>query len=392
MHANRPVPYRLSAAEHESSDSCRSRLLDRLHAGSYDARRVDRGLVVLALRRTLSLGVVTGFVVLASLLGTREWAAGVTRLEGAEFERGLARGGVWLGLFVVVLVVVLGRAAGLVGRWRAGEADWLAPRAISRTGAALSSWAGVTLGGVVLLAVTAFAAELAAGGAPTSFASMGSLEGRDVERLSEGRVVRFVVDDPRAPTGSRFELELGLRLDSGVSSDVALRARRVGDAQHAEARARIGAATARVELDVPPGVGAVAVELERLGEGALLVLAPRVRVWAPVTSEAMASLRLFVIASLALASLAALVLGLAAWTRPAIGAALVATAVLAVTLSGQDATAFAPGSALPEAFTVVQTGRVPAGAGVAEWLGALGVAAVGLGLAARGQSPWRRGA
>lgn len=362
---------------------------------------MDRGLVWLALRRTLSPGVLGLFVLLALVLVRRDWAGETARLaaDGAGvLERGLARAGVWLGLSVVVAAACLGRAAGSVGRWRAGEADWLAPRALSRTGAVLSTWMGIVLAGLALLLATAICAELAARGAPPSFASGGAFEGRGVQRLDGGARVRLELEDPGVRgSGARLALELGLRLDSGVESELALRVRRLESAPGAqpgpwnEVRRHLGAA-ARVEVELPPGSGPLEIELERLGAGALLALAPRAELWLPVASEAVGSARLAFQGGIALAALTALVLGLAAWTRPAIGAALLAALALAVLLSGAGPLALAPGSGWPAALDVLQQGRVPRGQGPLELAGAVLVACLGLGLAAWGCSPWRRAA
>lgn len=357
------------------------------------ARGVERGLIWLALRRTLSPGVLAIFALLAAALVRREWAGDAARLAATDadaLERGLARAGVWLGLLPVALAATLGRAAGLVGRWRAGEANWLAPRALPRGGAVLSMWLGVVLAGLALLLAAACCAELAAGGAPPTHASGGLLEGRGVARLDGGRRVRFELEDPRAPTGARLSFELGLRLDSGVAGELALRARRAGaPGSLRELRRSLGSA-ARLELEVPPGRGPVEIELERLGDGALFVLAPRAELWLPAASEALGSVGLWARAGIALAVLAAAVLGLAAWTRPALGVALAGSLALALWLSGAGPSPLAPGSDLGPALAAVQAGRVPGGMDAMGLIWAVLVAATGLLLAIAGHSPWGR--
>lgn len=351
--------------------------------------------MALAARRTAAPGVLVLFALAALVLVRRDWAGEVALLEAADgtaLERGFSRAGVWLGLTLIALLAGVGQAAALVGRWRAGESDWLAPRRASRPAGIASSWAGVVLAGGAILAATGVLAEWAAGGAPPTWRDGGSLLGRDVTRSAGGARVGFHLPDPRAREGARLAFDLGLRFDSGVSSELLLRVRRAeGPGPWIELARRLGTA-ASLELDVPAGSGELEVEIERLGEGALIVLAPRARLWTPARAESRASLALLAHATLALAALSALALGFSSWTRPALGLALLLALMMGFLLSGAEPTPLAPGSSLPASLATVQAGRVPPAPGLAECAGALLSILVGLGLANSGHSPWRRGA
>jgi len=328
------------------------------------------GLVVLAARRTLPPWLLFG---LGLWLFLAARTSGGEPLVGGEPEalaalRALIRQDVWSGLFLAA--PLLFHQAARLGRPEAGA--WLMPSPSAPLARAAALVAGCGLACALAAALAAAAAELAVpeGGAAWRRA-----------RLAPNPTAVLTDSEPSVPWSIDVaERDASLRLWTtvalGSGPAVTARFRVTAGGSERTLERRIAGRTALV-LPVPPGPHALT--LERVDDGALLVLPPQaLEVLVPVASERRAAPCLFGHAFLALATGCALAFGLARRLRPALAAALVlALALLA-------ARASLPLAAWPAAWSELGRGLVPDGPGARAGAASALLTGLGLLLQARG--------
>ncbi|HEX6883059.1 MAG TPA: hypothetical protein VF530_06735 [Planctomycetota bacterium] len=329
-----------------------------------------RGLSLLAARRTLPPWLLLGLG-LWLLLAAR--ASGGEPLLAGEPEalaalRALARQDVWSGLFVAAPLLL--HQAARLGRPEAGA--WLMPSPSAPLARAAALAAGCALACALAAALTACAAELAVPEtAPAWRRARMAASPTAVLTDSEPSVLWSI-----AVTERDASLRLWTTVAIGSGPAVTARLRTAASGDERSLTRRIAGRTPLL-LPVPPGTHTL--ELERVGDGALLVLPPdALEVLAPVASERSAAPRLFAHAFLALATGCALAFGLARRLRPALASTLVLALALLV------ARAPLPLPAWPAAWSELGRGLVPDGPGAAAAATSALLAGLGLLLQARG--------
>ncbi len=406
-------------------------------------RIVDRGLVLLALRRSLAPGVVAWTIcVLAFTLFAGSGSHG-TPPSGTSLDEtlpygsldlvaaGLARESVWYAFVLGVVPLLVVRCVSSVVPWRImpdaagrrgasqvaasrhGDAPWLATRAVSNATIATSTWLGAAIACVVLTVVFAVAAGIRGGSAPTPVAA-GTLDGPKARWAATGSPLawhaelpsgRFAGDMNTATntatnTGLTARIELGLGAGTGAAAEVELRARR--GAATTAATTRIGN-RGSIEVALPPGIGGVDFELACKGQDTrVCVLSDSVELWSlPSANDSAPHPAATHAADLAL--LARFVLALCAWLALAIGVSRFvspATAALAVLAAwvphwwaeaGPSAfsSRWLPGVDLFDALSIVGDGRAPACPPLTSVAGTLVVVVISIVLACIGLRSWR---
>jgi hypothetical protein len=395
-------------------------------------RLVDRGLVALALRRSLSLGVVAwaaALLVFTWLSGSAPdaQASDAARLAdqgGSAVAAGLAREGIWLVFVLGIIPLLVLRTAASVAPWRIatqtgagggrgashaaaarhGDAPWLATRAVSNATIAVSTWLGATLACLALVSLFAVAVDFRGGTSPTPVAA-GTLDGPTERWAASGSSLAWHAELPAgfASRSTTVSIELGLGAGAGAATQVRLRARRQPDGvttqvdrmppSETAATTRIGN-RGTIEVALPPGRGGVDFELACLGENArICVLSERVELWSRDAGSHAATLSIAIRLALATCAWLALALGLS----PFLSSATAAFAVLAAWIprwwSDAGPSAFPsrclPGADLFDALSVVGDGRAPAWPGIASYAGTVAVVGLGLVLAWAGLRRWR---
>lgn len=354
---------------------------------------VNLSLLLLALRRALHPALIAATLLVAAAAARSERASGWTGgWSETGAAAGVARAGVWTLGALLLAPALLAVAAHASGRWRGGEAEWLAPRALGPGAVLVSTWLGGLLGALALALAPLVAGELAAGGAAPAWRAAGELALRSPEPLEDGAGLRWRLADPRAPAGSRVRFELQLSGGQGPAADVRARARRLRGGEEVGERSveRRLARAGTLDLSLPPGPGELELSLARIGDGATLALQrPAVRLLVPAGGPGMAGAVLLAHLLLALGAGTALALALGRWMGPGTAAGVLLGGWAAATLAPSGAPAALPGLSLPAALRELRAGFVPAAPSLAAWLGALGAAALGLGLARLGLRNWR---
>ena len=368
------------------------------------------GLCRLALRRGLPPVLLVLFLALAGMLVAREplraaeaLPLGPERLAAAE--RALARHAT-LALLGGLALTWTSACAALAGaRWRAGELEWLAPRAASRAGVVVATWLGTWLAGCALIAGAVVAAELAAGGGPPTLTPLAELGGPRVLLLPGASEARWEVELPARTavsvsrlSGSRVRARIAPTYGGGRAADVRFvlaRATHTGGGEpngvSEEVTARIAAPTALL-LPLPTGTGPLVATLERRGGTAALVLERGgLRLLSPSPSERLGSLSAALTLALAAGALAGLSMGLASWMRPGIALLLVSALLLALYVHG-GALGWSADLGLGRALELVREGLVPRAPLGGAVLGAALTVALGLALTAAGRASGERGA
>lgn len=344
-------------------------------------------LFALAFRRSLPPGLLVFALAVLLLAGGVQTSAGIEALgvTSEDAARGLARQGVWIGASLLLLPVLVFRAAGTVAAWRRGEIDWLAASAAGRATLLASTWSGTALGGTLLIAAIGLAAELTTGA--------GSATARLVERRA---VPRVLLDQSGARTPWTYEdlpaageVRVNVFLvTGGPSADVRMTVERAaGERQRTEVLARVAGRT-ELRAPIPDGDGPVEVALERVGAGAVVALDPRgLDVLATSAREWHASVALFVSGGLALAAWLALGLGLGAWISSPSAAAVVASVTLLTWSRGIPGL---PWSHLPDSFGLVGQRLVPATSLATAAPATLALVLAGLAIGCAGLRTWRQ--
>ena len=333
-------------------------------------------LVALALRRALPPWFLVGLVALLALAARA--SAGAPLVAPAEPEaaalRALARQNVWSVLLALAPLQLYLAARLGVGGARA----WLAPTPARAATLSFALAAGAGLAALATALVAALAGELATDAGPRAWRRAALLDCPRTVLRDEAASVRWSVPAP-AP-GERLRLWVTVALGAGPTATARFTAHAGERAVAVETRA---AGRTLLELDAPSGGGALELELERVGAGALLVLGPEaLELLAPAPSERLDGLWLGARVALALGAGGVLALALASVLRPALAAAL----VLALGLAAGSlplARAWVPGADLPQVWAALERGLVPEPAPLRAFAGALLVAALGVCLHAR---------
>ncbi len=331
----------------------------------------------------LALGVAWWTQPVASALLAEQGASAGALLAQAHWE--------WAGLLLAPGVALQGGA--LIGRWRSGEGDWLAPR-IGQAWTLAACAAGISAGACLLALAPAVAGWVSSG--PASLLRRAHGHSFDGARIIEpGASLNLVVT-----AGD---------LDSISSARVRL-ARGPGAARIREARVaavRADAASERtlsletptwVELEVTGGAGNLVIGLRNEGEGGLLVPSGiSVEAFAPPAQGPLAGLAAgwdpWLRCTRALAVIAALAIGFGSW----MGAGMAASCTL-VLAGGLQLVAgphvhgpwggLLPWSDLPGSISLLGEGRLAETIGPWPWVGAAAWIAAGLLLARAGLRGW----
>lgn len=294
----------------------------------------------------------------------------------------------WTLALVLGVPFFVARAAWTFARWRRGELDFLAPRAAAPAFVALSSWCGIVAAFAVLGGAATLASEGGVRDAP-SFRAAGELALADGAWITGTRTWSTRVDLPEQPHGTRIAVALVLGAGGGPAAEVVFDATRADTRARHTASARVGMRGA-LEVEVPPGTGALELALHVTDPNARVYLAPqRARLWSPVAGTRGASFALFARLVLCGAAASALALGLGAFMAPSIASALVLALWLVPDVVGADP-AWIPARDLFDALDVAARGRVPAAPPLVALVGTFAIAALALAPCATSRAAWRR--
>jgi hypothetical protein len=353
---------------------------------------VNAALARLALRRALPGGAWLAGVAAAALVARAAWQpdALVAQALGAEGDAAaLARAGAWTALLALYGAWLVGAAAALPARWRAGEVQWLARATAPTFARALSAWLGLAAAGALALGAIAVAGELAARRGPERPAHelVARFEAPDAALAPGAAPLRVALDLGDARAGDRLRVRLA---DLGGGPTARVRAALEGSGAHAEAL--LGAA-GQLELELSPTPQPGLLTLEHLeGEAVLVVAAGGIEIVRPLGTPAAPARRVAARAALALAAWLALALGLGAWMAPALAWLLSAGAALVCATSPGPWLRVLPLARLPEALGRLGQGTTGPWPGADEVAAAVGLTLAGLGLAAAGLRRWRSAA
>jgi hypothetical protein len=290
----------------------------------------------------------------------------------------------WGTALLVFWPIALLRAAGLVGRWRTGELDWLAPRVRGLGRALIASWSGGLAAMLIGVALVGVLAEATSGPGP-ALRDRGWFVGTEVEAGAASDARQWTVELPRTEAGAQLAVEVLVRGYRGPAVDAGLVVRRGG--HETKWQGRLGRAR-EVLVDLPPGEGTTELTLERRSDGAaLLIERPGAQLYSPAGRLA-GAWQIFARVALAAALSLALAIGFGAWVSTA--SAVLACAVLWIGVWLGDAPWSLPGEDLFRVLDALGRGRaaghVTLGSLVVTALGVL----AGIGLARFGLARQRR--
>ena len=341
-----------------------------------------------------------GSVALPTLvfLGVAAWGAGrdLAPLESvpstALARAGLWRERLWTTALAFTFSLALLQAAGVSWRWRAGEADWLGSRPISRTAACATAWIAITGVGIACLGLAGglVEARYGAGGPTWRFAGRSELSSPARVAAAESKRLELPFD-PTEALGGRLRMRAAVAVGGGRTAEVDLKVL-AGGAESVES-SRFETRT-WIEVSLPEG-RAERLEVELVNHGPADVVVfddPGVEVWVPVSSAGAASRALLSRSALALAAGCALAIALGCWISRVSAALLVVALWLAVMLasgSGRLFPAWIPGVDLPRAVAIAGEGRVPAVTSFRPLLGGAALVLAAWGLACAGLRSWR---
>lgn len=349
-------------------------------------------LFLLHLRRGLQPWLILAASALAALVlagdAPREWL-------GEELQPGAwCRRELWAALLLLLWPAALYRASTLIGRWRTGELDWLGTRARSLGIALTTSWLGICAAFLAAVCVVALVAETACG-TGAAFVDEGWFEGEVIAQAAPEGARQWAVVLPATTDGARIAVPILLRGYGGATVEAGLQVRRgplpAGTAEDADNVTRWTGTLGRaheLELALPAGDGLVTITLERLSDGAaLLVEQPGARLLTPARRGA-DTLGILIRIALAAALSCALAIGCGAWVSPPSAALAVLTLWTAAWLG--DGAWSLPGADLFQLLDDMGRGRAAAAPGTAVWATGLFGSALGLGLGRLGLARQRR--
>jgi hypothetical protein len=330
-------------------------------------------------------------VLVAAVFLASTWRPAQIELEalGARSAgSALARSGLWMALLATLAPILIARAALVLPQWRRGEVDWLLAAKRSRADLVLSTFLGLAAAAALFALFVAATAEIGAGRAGAGRA-LSTRFATPSQMLEDGRLVRRITLD-RLPAGAVLRARLRF-LGGAPAADVRFSARSTGSgAPLSSVESRISA-TGVLELALPAIGGPVELELERIGESALVALQENgIEIAVPTRSARSASLRVAARAWIALCAAMAIGMGLGGWLSG--GAA--ATAALA--LAWVSLLAAAPGggrwpaAALSDAIELAGEGLAAPWPAARSLALAAAIIAGSLALATSGLVHWRR--
>ncbi len=291
---------------------------------------------------------------------------------------GVERHRVWMAGLLVGAPMLIGRAVSFAHKLVNSEADWHASRAASRLAIIASAWTGAALAAVSWASLIGLAAEL--GASATERTPLQPAEPALLSPLSSEQegVVAFDVQAPIDDDVTTLRIPVGLIATGGPSATLKTRFTRSQGGEHIEEELLI--ATRRpIEAQLPPGAGALRLELERVGEGAhVLISGERAEWWRPAGSALMASLMLCLIVCMISAATLAAALGLGAWMRPTAAGGLLFAVSIALWFS--DGALGGWGDVMEQ----LANGDAPAAPSLRETGGALTTILIGVTLACAG--------
>lgn len=286
-------------------------------------------LIYLAFRRTLWPALLLGALAVTWVLWSAH-AGGASELSSFSRSPGVLRHSVWMTGLLVAGPLLIANAARMGHRLARGDAAWCASRPSSRLSILTSSWTGSSLAACAWVLLVAVAAELGAGpGEQSGLQPVGSAALVAVEAGRTG-VVTWQLQAPEHEDASVLRVPVGLIAVEGPAAKVRARLARAEGGPFTEEELLI--ATKRpIELSLPEGDGPLSLELERLGEGAL-VLVPSTRAgwWRTAPNSSTASLLLVYMGVLFACVLLAWAMSLGVWMRPAATTALLLSVVVAL--------------------------------------------------------------
>jgi len=289
-------------------------------------------LIKLSFRRSLWPALLIGGVALLWVLWSAH-AGEASELAGRSRAPGVLRYSVWMTGLLVVGPLLINSAARAGHRLARRDAAWCVVRPASRLSLFTSSWAGASLAACALVLLVAFTAELSAGEhEERALQPVGSTTLALIQSEQAG-VVTWQLDANAAGDADVLRVPVGLVTVGGPAATVRVRLARLTGDSFTERELQI--ATKRpIEVDVPRGSGALALELEQLGEGALvLVPSERAEWWRVAEEPAEASLLLSYQAGLLACAVLAWAMSLGVWLRPATATALTLSVLLPLWVS-----------------------------------------------------------
>ncbi len=292
-------------------------------------------LISLAFRRTLWPALLLGGLAVAWVLWSAR-AGGASELADWSHAPGVLRYSVWMTGLLVAGPLLIANAARVGHRLARSDALWCASRPTSRLSILASSWAGSALAACAWVLLLAGSAELGAGPDEASaLQPVGSaaLVAAESERAG---VVTWQLQAPAHADARVLRVPVGLIAIDGPAAKVRARLSRGGGGPFTERELLI--ATRRpIEVTLPEGDGPLSLELERLGEGALvLVPATRAEWWRIAPGSSTASLLLFYRGALLACVLLAWAISLGVWMRPTAATTLILSVVVALWFSGGE--------------------------------------------------------
>ena len=253
----------------------------------------------------------------------------------SEFTRtvGVERYTIWMAGLLVGGPMLIGRTASFAHKLVNSETDWCASRAASRLRIIASAWSGAVLAATAWASLIALAAEL--GSSATERTPLQPAAPAHLSPLTSDQegVVIFDVQAPTDDDVTTLRIPVGLIATGGPSATLKTQFTRSQTGELIEEELLI--ATRRpLEAQLPPGAGALRLELERVGDGAhVLISGERAEWWKPASSALMTSLMLWLIVCMISAAMLAAALGLGTWMRPTAAGSLLLAASIALWFS-----------------------------------------------------------
>jgi hypothetical protein len=339
-------------------------------------------LSLLALRRVLPPWLVVGLLLLLVQVARASARRPLfeTDADALSGLRALARQNAWCALLVTAPLLFLRSARLATVPW----ARWLASTGMPHGTLGPLLGAGCAVACLLATAMTVAVSEATMAGGAEGWRRAGlALATHPTTLLSEPGSIRWSVPAP-AP-GTRLRLWTTVAPGSGPAVTARLLAR--GGGAESVCEVRVSKRTALEVEALPCPSGTLEMELERLGEGAVLVLASAdLEVLERVPSERLAAWALGSRVLALLVTGCALALGLGRVLRPALAATLVCTALLS-SWSSAWAVAWFPCGDLPVAWRALSEGLVPEVVPPTALAGALALSLIGLALHALVPAP-----